>query len=67
MREDKDVCFWSQECAILELKWSFLPIVESFLEITLLCRAKKKILHELGPRTGMHGAPGRPLLDVIWV
>lgn len=43
MKEDEDVCLWSQECAVLEPKWSFLPLISgSLLEITLLCRSQKE-------------------------
>lgn len=45
--------------AILGPKWSLPSLIsETFLEITLLCEARKKIFNELGPRTGIHGSPG---------
>lgn len=50
MGEDEDFCPWNQEHVILGPEWSLLPlIVMPLLDFILLCKARGKILSELGP------------------
>lgn len=50
MGEDEDFCPWNQEHVILGPEWSLLPlIVVPLLDFILLCKARGKILSELGP------------------
>lgn len=67
MGDDEDLCVWSQDYAILGPKWSPFPLISgTLLEFTVLCKAREKILDELGPRTGSSWVPKQAPAEGTW-
>lgn len=63
MREDEGICLWSQECAILGPKWSFLPdIRESPRNQSPLQKPERKSVMNWDPELGFLGHKAGPCL-----